>query len=215
MLLSQKSAHWAHPARRSLGGVLLREVDEAWATIGDCPPVGHRLKIDLRERWVRFYSLPDGQRYPQSPADHEEIHRRVDCLVSDVCDLGDDIVLVIGRYGPPGNPPPISEAQATVQVDPVHWREVNLPPDPGEDIDDNWPLHLWASLHRYAPRSLDPLVRRIAEYGLAEVLLIAPKTGVALHPYDGGTDMILADPRQRNTFRDRHRHWASPHPDGY
>jgi hypothetical protein len=34
------------------------------------------------------------------------------------------------------------------------------------------------------------------------------------HPYDGGADVILATPEERDQVRDRHAAWLSSHPTG-
>ncbi|MFF3461319.1 hypothetical protein [Streptomyces sp. NPDC002619] len=34
------------------------------------------------------------------------------------------------------------------------------------------------------------------------------------HAYDGGADVILATPGERNVLRDRHADWLSGHPGG-
>ncbi|MEU9732357.1 hypothetical protein [Streptomyces sp. NPDC048002] len=34
------------------------------------------------------------------------------------------------------------------------------------------------------------------------------------HPYDGGADVVLATPAERDALRERHAGWLSAHPDG-
>jgi hypothetical protein len=34
------------------------------------------------------------------------------------------------------------------------------------------------------------------------------------HPYDGGADVFLTTPEERDRMRDRHADWLSSHPSG-
>jgi hypothetical protein len=38
---------------------------------------------------------------------------------------------------------------------------------------------------------------------------------IIVHFYDGGVDVILPTPDERNEWYERHPEWTSPHPSGY
>jgi hypothetical protein len=199
-----------------------RDHDAVWATICDHPPIGHMLKTCAPERWVRFHSLPAGQRYPETADDYDELLYRADVLVGELCQPGEDLMLVTGLYGRRGAPPPPepSSAQHLVQPDGRYWCTVDA--TRGSDDDDVdadaaarpdgalWPLHLWVDWRPFGPRALDTVVRLVADDELAEVIVVVPDRLVAVHPYHGGVDMVFPIAEEAAATRLRHRNWASP-----
>jgi hypothetical protein len=53
---------------------VLEQLDALWAQRWPrTPPVGHLLRDLHRDRWVRFHSLPDSKRYPDSLEEYATI----------------------------------------------------------------------------------------------------------------------------------------------
>jgi hypothetical protein len=182
--------------------------DTAWAAIADVPPVPHDLKWLIRDRWVRFYSLPDGKRYATTDAEREEVRRRADLVTSTI--VGDEarLMLVSGSYAPPMSTPMPTDEQRLLHADATHWFA-----QPAND-DDGWVVHLWASWVQYRRRSLDLIMDSVASEALTEVLFVDPRRRVAVHPYDGGVDVFLPTGAHRDSLRDTFSEWASPLPSG-
>lgn len=169
------------------------------------------LGVYAPDRWVRFASLPEGRRFPETPDDYDELLYRADALVGHLCQPGDDLMLVTGLYGRRGAPhPEPSSAQQLVQPEARYWRTVDA--TRGTDDDALWPLHLWVGWRAYAPRALDTVVRLIADGELAAVLVVAPDRLVALHPDPAGVDMLFPTTEERDTLRRRYADWAAPPP---
>jgi hypothetical protein len=187
-----------------------RTAEDVWlaATAPLIPP--HRLKFELAERWVRFYTLPNGKRYPDTAGEHEEMRRRADILLADACDGTSEVMFVTGLYGPRGQVPTRSVAQLRVQPDAGYWREVS---DVGSD-DDDWPLHQWASFGDYSPHGFDETVELVSAEQLVQTFVVATARNVIVHFYDGGVDVILPTADERGRWYERHKEWASPHPSG-
>jgi hypothetical protein len=187
-----------------------------WSTVCDQPPIAHELKHQLRDRWVRFHSLPDGKRYADSTDEWEELLRRARTLLDEASRPGDQMMVVTGLYGESGSVPSRSQAMAAVQPLAEYWCEVPERSVPEVTLDEPpWPWHLWVSWVSYEPGCFDPLVRRAADWEVVGVLIVATSSRIALHPYDGGTDVILPTPGMRDRWRDRHLTWTSPHPSGF
>jgi hypothetical protein len=186
-----------------------RDHDAVWATICDQPPVGHMLKVYAPDRWVRFDSLPEDRRYPETPDDYDELLYRADALVGHLCQPGDDLMLVTGLYGRRGAPhPEPSSAQQLVQPDARYWCTVDA--TRGADDANLWPLHLWVGWRAYSPRALDPVVRLIADDELAAVIVVVPDRLVAVHPDHTGVDILFPTAEERDATGQRFRDWAAP-----
>ena len=173
------------------------------------PPVAHAMRSAEPERWVRFHSLPDAKRYPEDDEEWEEVLHRADAVISAACDSGEDLMVVTALYGSPGAEPARHEFQVEVQPDADYWREAFVDPDEAD-----WPLHLWTCWMTYSSHSLDSLIRRTAEWQLTGVLIVAPGSSIAMHAYDGGIDVLLPTPQERDVWARRFSTWTSPHCSG-
>jgi hypothetical protein len=169
------------------------------------------MKAELADRWVRFHSLPNGKRYPDTTEEHEEMRRRADTLLAEACADSSEVMFVTGRYGPTGEEPARSAAQLQVQPDAEYWREVR---EAGTD-DDDWPSHQWASFGDYASHRFDETVDLISAEQLDHTFVVATARSVIVHFYDGGVDVILPTADERAQWSERHQQWTSPHPSGY
>jgi hypothetical protein len=46
------------------------------------------------------------------------------------------------------------------------------------------------------------------------IILVGVASRIVIHPYDGGTDVVLPTADERDQWLERHREWASPLPSG-
>ena len=73
--------------------------------------------------------------------------------------------------------------------------------------------HVFASERKWQLGALDPIVRLIADDGLANVMVVSPDCRWLLHPYDGGMD-VIAESAARDRLKMRHEEWLSARTDG-
>lgn len=71
-------------------------------------------------------------------------------------------------------------------------------------------FHTWASWEDLEPGSLDALIRAASSWEVVGVLVVAVGRRIAVHPYDGGLDVILPTTKARDRWRERYIDWASP-----
>ena len=142
--------------------------------------------------------------------EREEVRRRADTLLSEACDDTSEVMFVTGLYGPQGEVPTRSIAQLQVQPAAEYWREVR---EAGSD-DDDWTLHQWASFEDYSPHRFDETVDLVSAEQLVDTFVVATARNVIVHFYDGGVDVILPTPIERDQWYERHHGWASPRSDG-
>ncbi|MEM7341800.1 MAG: hypothetical protein AAF467_24345 [Actinomycetota bacterium] len=185
--------------------------DKAWRAVTEEPPAAHHLKYLLPHRWVRFYSLPNGKRYATSEAERHEVLGRAQRLIEYVCQNDVNLLVATAVGGPSGQQPLLPDAQRAVHTHPSYWCEVR--PD-GDDDEEDWPLHLWGSWERKGSAVLGDLISHASEFEIFGALIVGPVGGVAIHPYDGGTDVFTANTSDRDLVRATFEAWASPRADG-
>ncbi|MFD7228709.1 hypothetical protein [Streptomyces sp. NPDC059881] len=57
-------------------------------------------------------------------------------------------------------------------------------------------------------------MRAVADEAVVEVFITDTELRRIHHPYDGGADVVLTMPDERDEVRDRHADWLSTHPAG-
>src|SRR5690606_34077424 len=100
----------------------------------------------------------------------------------------------------------------TIAVHPgaFHWTSILLDPDPEPG---SW-IHLYISEVPWSRGALDGVLRLVVDDQISNVTIADPDLRWLYHPYDGGMDVILPSPTERDTLRDRHSDWLSAHPRG-
>ena len=94
----------------------------------------------------------------------------------------------------------------------MHWSTIQPDPDDEPDFPVYW--HLFASRRPWQPGDLDDPLRAVADNELSNVIIGPSDLRWLYHPYDGGADVILPSPTDRDELRNRHSEWLSRHPAG-
>lgn len=176
------------------------------------PPIGHTFRSTYADHWVRFHSLPGSKRYPESEDEYAIVLDRSNTILDELF-MGRDIFVVTMDWsytpdGPAGFPIP----RQTLHPDGIRWW---TEPDE-EDPDPEFHAHtrLYADQRLWERGCLDELLRAVADDALGDVFFTDTELRRIHHPYDGGADVILATPAERDRLRDRHTDWLSSHPAG-
>jgi hypothetical protein len=176
-----------------------------------CEPLGHRLRVVFRDRWVRFHSLPESKRYPESEAEYTELLARHNRVLGELTPAGSPVIVVMTEYS--GSPVPSRFNPNEPLFDPLAawWRTV-----PSSDSTPDSPgyRHSFGSVREWRPGEFDPLIRLVAEDRAPDVLLVAPDCRWVLHPYDGGMDVIAESSTSRTVLRNKFSTWLSTRADG-
>ncbi len=172
-----------------------------------CPPVGHLLRTAFPRRWVRFHSLPESKRYPESRFEYEVLLGRHDTVLGELTPPGSRVVLVTTGYTE--TPEPARSYEELLSLDPsaAPWRSIDLE-------DDGYYSHFHTSRWTWGPGVFDHILRLVASGRLGNILIVAPDCRWVLHPYDGGMDVILESEVARDALKACHADWLSSHPDG-
>lgn len=178
------------------------EVLDNWTTsFPNCEPVAHELRSAFPHRWVRFHSLADGKRYPESESEYQALLDRHNAVVGSLARPRDSIVLLTTEF---------SDAPTPLRV-PVDW--------PGSawwrstDGDSSF-WHIYAVEVVWEPGLFDGLVRRVADDATGNVMVCHPECDWLVHPYDGGMDVILGSTTLRDRLSRQFEDWLSDRADG-
>jgi len=178
-----------------------------------CEPIAHHLPAKFPERWVRFHSLPGSKRYPENESEYATVLERHNRILGDLAPSGDTLALLTTGYSETAEP--IRPHPTLVAFDPfaVSWRTIAM-----HDLDANFggPIfwHVFVSRWDWTPGLFDPLVRRIADDVIANVMIVPLDCRWLLHPYDGGMDVILESSAARDKLKAGYPDWLSAREDG-
>jgi hypothetical protein len=175
---------------------------ECWdKAFSGCEPIGHQLKLRFAERWIRFHSLPESKRYPETEAEFEVLLERFNAVVAGVAQPDSQLVLLTTEFAWNAT----SEAPPNPQNCPKYWRSI---------VVDEAYWHIWTTQFRWQLGALDSLVREVAVDAISNVIICDPDCRWAIHPYDGGIDVIAAAPSERDRLRTTFPEWLSSLPSG-
>jgi len=186
---------------------LSRLWDERWP---GCSKLPYELRA-ARDRWVRFHTLPDSKRYPGTEEEYEIVLARHKAVLAELV-AGPELLVVTAGYSDSPQPQEPGRSPETVAVHPdaTYWTSIGIDDEPGFE---SW-MHLYVSQVVWRPGILDPLLRQVADDVIANVLIADIGLQWLYHPYDGGMDVILPSPGERDALHDKHRDWLSRHPAG-
>ncbi|KMS67350.1 hypothetical protein ACM01_43145 [Streptomyces viridochromogenes] len=165
---------------------------------------------------MRFHSLPGSKRYPESEDEYGIVLERYNTVLDELF-TGLDVFVVTMDWsytqdGPAGYPTPRQE----LHPDGVRWWTEANREDPDLDLDPELHTHtrLYADRRPWRHGCADGLLRAVADEALVEVFITDTELRRIHHPYDGGADVVLTTPAERDEMRARHAEWLSAHPAG-
>ena len=177
-----------------------------------CEPIGHHLRETFKERWVRFHSLPESERYPADETDFQELLRRHNQVLDVMTQPNSSLVLL--STGHSFALTPNREYPQLIELDPsaIHWSSRLMSEDDGFIGPTYW--HFYVSNYTWKWGLFNPIIRLVADCSIADVLIVESDCRWVVHPYDGGMDVICETRESRNDLRGRFSSWLSSRHDG-
>jgi hypothetical protein len=151
---------------------------------------------------VRFHSLPDSERYPNSESDYLTILDRQNAVLHRLAEVDPNVILLTTEFSffpTPSNTPAESP-------DATWWRTVAV------DEERFW--HIYAKAIIWQPGHLDFVFRKAADDQIGNLMICQADCRWLHHAYDGGMDVILETASKRDALRKSFFSWLSPHPSG-
>ncbi|MGI5186248.1 DUF3885 domain-containing protein [Dactylosporangium sp. CA-152071] len=184
-------------------------VTEAWSRRWpECRPIAHELTFAYNNRWVRFHSLPGSKRYPDTESEYAVVLHRHNTVLDELDIPGPLLVITADWTDVAGTSFDLRRARARLAADGVHWQTIL------EDPEHPAYTQLYISTRPWKTGIVDDILRAVADDELGGVILAPADLRWLYHPYDGGADVILQTPAERDTLEERHRTWLSTDPSG-
>jgi hypothetical protein len=175
-------------------------------------PEAHNLKHEFKDRWVRFHSLPESKRYPESESEYQEVLSRNNSLLQEIFGLQSSVLVLLSEYSDSVEPIKPEIELHELFPESTYWCSIA---QHEEEDDDKFYWHLHSA--KVTPNSieLNDLFRLVANDEVRDIIIVGIASKTVFHPYDGGADVILSSTEQRNELKNKFSMWLSAHPDGY
>ncbi len=176
------------------------------------PLFPHELKTVYAHRWVRFHSLPESKRYPDGEAEYAVLLDRYNTVLEELF-AGDEVYVVTTGRSEVSEHTDRSAERRAFHPEGTLWTTVDDTYDPDPAFHLRW--YFYADRRPWQRGCLDRLLRAVADDVLSGTFVTDAGLTRMYHPYDGGADVILPTPQERDLMRERHAGWLSAHPRGY
>jgi hypothetical protein len=162
------------------------------------------LRGPYRDVWVRFHSLPESKRYAEDEAEYAVVLERYNSVLDELF-AGTDVYVITAVWTAEPDVP-------AGRLSMGYWRSLLVEDDPDLKLRTYW--HLFVTRLPWRRGCIDDLLRNVADDRVANVLITDTRMQRIHHPYDGGADVFLPTPEERDRLRDRYADWLSIYPTG-
>jgi hypothetical protein len=186
--------------------------EQAWRTaFAGGRPLAYLLRDPFKSRWVRFHSLPESKRYAENDREMAIILQRQNALAADLFGEGRGCFMIQSRRELEPGDYEYSDYDAPIREQGLS-RTFDFFDDDEPEEGSSWAAY--AGQVVWSHGVFDSLLKRIANEEVAFLMWMDPQAGSLFAPYDGGVDIFLPTPADRDALKDRHRAWLSVHPSG-
>ncbi|WP_345422078.1 DUF3885 domain-containing protein [Halioxenophilus aromaticivorans] len=192
---------------------MIEELARFWnSEFDNFAPEAHNLKHEFKSRWVRFHSLPESKRYPENEDEYLEVLRRHNIVLKELCGNRKKVFVVLPEYSEKSVPSQPQPETLKLFSGSEPWCTLVQHED-DDDYESYWHLHV--SEVEFTGSELNSLFRMVANDEVGNIMIICPSKRIVFHPYDGGADIVLPSPQERDLLKKQHREWLSSHPEGF
>lgn len=178
-----------------------------------CEPVPHLLRTVYPERWVRFHSLPESKRYPENEEEFLAVLDRHNTVLAELAVRDETLIFVSTGFSDSPEAARDDEDLNRLDRGAQSWLTM-LDHDFGEEANLRYYSHVFMSKWTWKAGVFDEILRRVADWEIATIMILSTKNDWVFHPYDGGADFILATTEQRDRLKSKYEPWLSPRQDG-
>lgn len=177
-----------------------------------CNPVAHQMR-GAPLNWIRFHSLPESKRYPETDEERSLLLARQFTLADEVIGHGASCWMIQNCW--PTQPDEICDTEdfwpsETFGLQPSFLYEF----DPDDPEADDRPWTARAGTVAWHGERFAKVLSEVAEDRLHYILWMSRRTGAVFAPYDGGVDLFLPSDAEVERLRATYHGWLSKHPLG-
>ncbi|MFJ9249360.1 hypothetical protein [Streptomyces sp. NPDC101776] len=176
------------------------------------PPVAHTFRQTYADRWVRFHSLPGSKRYPEGEDEYAILLHRYNTVLDELFAGAEVFVVTVDWSTTLTGPAVRPEPRRSLHPGGVLWWTESHDDDPDPEFHTH--SRLYADRRPWRHGCVDGPLRAVADDTLAELFVIDTELRRIHAPYDGGADVILTTPAERDRLRAKHTDWLSRCPSG-
>jgi hypothetical protein len=180
------------------------------------PPINHLFKHNLKERWLRIYSLPEAKRYADTPEEWAILLERQNTIFIDLMPTDTEICIVSGIYSSEGqafdkavfDELPYFKTLVFKELDALDLFKLS------KGWYDEGIFYTPCFVEEFfTTNKFDTILKSIAndEWRL---FFLDPQNRRIIAPYDGGLDLIFEDETALKTYKKKYENWCSPREDG-
>lgn len=165
-------------------------------------PLMYLLREEKRNQWVRFYSLPEGKRYPSDEREEEEILKRYNSVAGFVFDDNEPVWLVantdVDRF----------ETRHILKLLAMGFKSTGIKSYTDADGDRCKSRFFYKQDH-WKSGTFNDLFSLTIHEKISGILFVNQKAQL-FYVYDGGMDVILSNANQLDHIKHQFEQWRSP-----
>jgi hypothetical protein len=187
----------------------LVEFDRFWnASFSHMPPIAWHMREENMLKWVRFYSLPGGKRYPSSRGERLVALRRYNSIADEVF-LDDVDCWIVAAY-------PIYDGIPQYNIDVILsegfdlFKNIDFISDDG-DLEVQ---RIFVKSGTWKSGKFNKIFNLIMDGKLPSLMFVSKARLSIYAPYDGGIDVILQAADAFQEMLQKYEEWLSDREDG-
>jgi len=160
------------------------------------------LRESHHPRWLRFWSLPDGERLPKTEAGRAETERRHLAALAGLNTTDAPLMIIAEDY----HPASYTSGWAKHDLPGAWpWKRFVIIEDDADDDDEHLTFYFWVRAVA-SDAEVKHVLGRATE-DTARFVIAPPDLAWLYAPYDGGADMLIIDDEARLRLRAAHEEW--------
>jgi hypothetical protein len=171
------------------------------------PPIAEQVRSIKSSEWLRFHMLPQSKRGPDNEVEFEEIQERLRKLIEFIGASGLELEIYRTRYSENKD-----AATEIVDLEAHLFTSINLFELKLEDEPYYW--HIYMSSLVNWNETASTVIKDIYDGVESNVFLIFSGKEILFHPYEGGVDIYMNDPKKMTQLKSHFQDWLSSREDG-
>lgn len=161
------------------------------------------------DHWLRLYTLPNGERLPESQQDGQIILSRCNALLSFLTNNKKPLMVISAEWtNMPDQKNSAWPKRSEIEPAANYWKSVDEDPTE-EDPEFKSYRQIYVREHAWSNGSLDRLLISVAKDEIAGVVIAPPNCEWLISPYDGGVNLFVANKDTLTLLKEQFDSWVA------